>query len=1399
MAPLRPRSLVSPSSLCALVFLYPSLAAADLPLVDFDRMGKVGLAGAFAGLDLFSNSSSSVSFDPSTSTLLSRSSDGELTALGSTNAGGSILASCAIGDTLYVAGSFSSVGDVSANNVASYTPSSDAFAALGSGGPNGDVLALFCDSTRQNVWAGGRFTEPAPGVAVWNTASSSWSAPPFGGLTGGASEVSSITTNASQSSLFFSGSFITEFGNGTRLINSTNNPNVPFSSGATPFSSSLVPVPLNNAQITPSATSSEAGFGNVTDILCPAGADGPGNTWFAQDGGRAVITVRKFSFLTASGIRVTTIPDNTVRQLHFTDPQTGENNTCTDPCPLLTDSSIPYQDFLFDDSLDITGFQLTLSEWNGAGPGLHLLQLLSTGAFASSISSDNGQSCFAPGPSTTAQTGDWAAKVADTSIAATTQEVLVSTVAVGTPASQGPTFTWMPYVSASGDYNVSMLVPGCTNFQDCALRTSVTVTVFPGDDQSPTVTTVSQQNTADETVLVYSGPVVPSSENFTMTVVMALADNPAGTGQNGQYELVADRIQLVLTSANITNATTTASAGTSGSGGAGFGFFEWPLSATTSVNATGVLPNGTQTALDGVGVELLNSLGSTSLTSGTVVSAVAHHSSGTIFLSGSFQLSAGAASGSSNIVMFKNGNLSALSNNGLNGVVTSLALDGDDLYIGGSFTDTKSAATQGKLAGVAMYNVAQNQWTALQSGVAGAVSSVALADDALLVAGNFTGINGVQSDNSSSAGFAAWNTTTSSWAPAGGFLVGQMTLVGNSTTPAKGQTQSQIVAGNVNAALKFGAPGFVMLQNGGSDGVPDITPLQAQLGANPALAASTPSKRHYVHVRRSPIAWIPKISNLFRRDAAGNTLAPLPTTSPAVAPAVLAGAFWTNATSGHEVVVIGGNFSFTTSAGASSVNVAIYDPDTAALTALQGSQLNGTARSLFVQNDDLFVGGTFTVQGTNFNGFAVYNLAEQQWDATASQPLQASSGSVVVRSITASPSQDNTLIIGGSFSQAGSVACRAVCSYNIPNKQWSALGSGIQGEAAAVAYAGDSLDLIVVAGSLALADGTSANVAEYAIANSTWSAVGNAGDLPGPVTAMEVNDGNSSSVFAAGKSTDGSSSFLYFWDGVTWSSVGSGLGSATDVAQLTMVPLQNSHSANSIIEQDRMLWISGSLSDSNFGNASSALFDGQQIIPYIVSSASSGSPGTIASLIHSFATFSFTQHHFLATGIVILISIAIAAGVVFLLALIGILWAIFARRDERADKLDVAEYEDDDSTTHRPSSLLEHINAATRTTIIGQSPFAQDSEKEAEAAAMEVDAGGSFRPDTPSDATGALMAPEDARPGRARYSFEAENDGELPMATGQELEILDDRDNAWWYARDPRSGREGVIPAAYVY
>lgn len=810
---------------------------------------------------------------------------------------------------------------------------------------------------------------------------------------------------------------------------------------------------------------------------------------------------------------MTTIPDNTVQTLHFVNPATGANQTCTDTCPLLTDPNVPYQDFLFDGPRDITGFLLSLAEWQGSGSGLHLLQLLSSGAFATSIDSDNGLSCFATTPSDTQRTGTWSEKDANTDIPGTIQAVLVSSVDVGTPPASGPTFTWMPYVSASGAYSVNMLVPGCSNFQDCGLRTSVKVTVFPGGGLPPTLLTVDQRNQQDSIVPIYTGPVLPSSDSFTMTVTMGLADQPAGTGQNGKYELVADRIQLVLTSANITGTTAVngTNGGAAGSGRRVFGFLEWPLSAS----ASGALTNGSVTALDTLGFSLLDGLGGgATLTGSPVVSAVAHHSSGLIFAGGNFKLSAGPASGASNIVAFRNGALTQLPESGLNGPVSALLIDGDKLFVAGSFTDTPSGSTQGKLKGLAMYDVAQNQWVALEGGVNGAVASLGLSNDQVLAAGNFTSLlsSSGSTVQSEAGGLAAWNASSGAWGSSGGFLIGSLSFVSNG--PAT-KDVPQILSGHITASHQFGASGFVLLQNGDSDGVPEVTPLSLQV----APASTSPSVTRRSHIRRSATGWFPKIGQLFKRQTPDATsLSPLPSAPPAPAPAVLAGAFWTNGTSKRDITVIGGNFSFTTSTGSSAQNLALYDADANEVSALAGNQVNGSVQALLVQGDELFVGGIFTVQGTPFVGFGLYQLAQQQWDTIGVQALTGRSGvPVVVRSITASPSQADTIIVAGSFTQAGGQPCQAICSFNTVTKQWSALGNGIQGEVAAIAYAGSTRDVIIASGSIALADGSVANVAQYAVANGTWTAVGGSNALPGPVTALEVNDGNVSSIFAAGR------------------------------------------------------------------------------------------------------------------------------------------------------------------------------------------------------------------------------------------------------------------------------------------
>jgi hypothetical protein len=285
------------------ICLTSNVVFAALPQVDFNRMGKVGLAGAFSGLDLFHNSS--VSFDPTTSTILSRSSDGALTRLASTNHAGRILTGCTLGNIFYFGGSFSSIADTSASNVASYTPSSGTFAALGSNGPNGQVNAMFCDAKDGKIWVGGSFTSPGSSVALWDIKSGSWSKPPFVGVSGAQSTVLSITTNSSDASLFFAGSFITSFqGSGSVVSNGTNNPNVPFSPGATPFSSSLVPIPLQQAQVDGSPSSTNGQYSNIKSVLCPSGPDGPGNTWFAADGNEALVTIRTFTYMSISGIRL---------------------------------------------------------------------------------------------------------------------------------------------------------------------------------------------------------------------------------------------------------------------------------------------------------------------------------------------------------------------------------------------------------------------------------------------------------------------------------------------------------------------------------------------------------------------------------------------------------------------------------------------------------------------------------------------------------------------------------------------------------------------------------------------------------------------------------------------------------------------------------------------------------------------------------------------------------------------------------------------------------------------------------------------------------------------------------------------------------------------------------------
>lgn len=670
-----------------------------------------------------------------------------------------------------------------------------------------------------------------------------------------------------------------------------------------------------------------------------------------------------------------TLPDNKPLMLNYVDPTTLRNLTCSASCPLGTNSSVLYQDFLFNGvSMDITGIQITLTEWVDAGPGLHILQLLSGGAFASAVESINKPSCFAPADSAVQLNGQWEQAEVPTTIAATIQPVLVSNVSVGTSSSNSPSVIWKPYVSAPGFYDINLLIPGCLGLQDCATRTSVKVTVFPGVGLQPRTTTVRQDVQTDTTAGIYQGPVIPSLPDLQISIQMELADSPVGTGQNGQFQLVADRVQLVLVSVNFSTSFSSASDESAGSAN-GFGFFEWVLSDKSTVDATSLLPNSSETAADALGLQLFSALGSNiSGNSNASINAVATDSTGVIFVGGNFETSSGMA----NVATFEDNTLSSLPNGGLNGAVTSLVAFGGILYVGGSFTDTVSPSGNGAFRGVVSYDIENNKWIPLLAGVNGVINNMNVVNGRLDVAGSF---NFIPIAPNSTVGFdteglASWDIHTGSWINPGGFLEGTMTLVSNGSTSGM-----EYVAGSVSASREFGSSGLIMVSNANEkNSQPTITPLAIPLATGPQTSSSVsiPQRRNLAFLRHRQVS---------------NTPSVIPSLS-IPPPAVLAGAFWVNSTSSVETTIIGG--SFTTSTAPSAINnLAFYDADKAAITGTRGDQVNGTVRALQVTGSTLYVGGQFTLPTNGEDGFAIYDLEQQKWD-TSFQALQGTRFNICV-------------------------------------------------------------------------------------------------------------------------------------------------------------------------------------------------------------------------------------------------------------------------------------------------------------------------------------------------------------------------------------------------------------------
>ncbi|KAL8292370.1 hypothetical protein RQP46_001836 [Phenoliferia psychrophenolica] len=1406
-----------------------SSSKSTLPKIDFGAIGSVGVVGSFGALSLYDPSTPPTTYDSTASTLIARDSAGELTSLGATNTGGLVSAVCqSPGGPVYVGGTFTSFDDVTVSNIAEYDPTSRKFTPLGAG-LDGPVLALSCNST--TVYAGGNFTGPVGAtagtykghVAAWSIGASAWSPLPFAGLNG---PVATIAPSLDGNSLFFGGSFSTSFQNGTAGTRTTTN--ISLVGNGTVFASlgsSLTPISLNGSDYVASPTTYESGFGRPQYAFCPSGPDGVSNTWLLVDGTDGSFISRLYRPLRVRGIRLgntfyggrgtrnfslTSIPDNTVLELTYASNASDSTSTlatCQANCILAHDPAVPYQDFLFPANWTMTGFELNIFGHYGAGAGLHLLQLLSDGAYDYAVAANNLSPCTAglaaSTESTVSTSGNWTQESVYGGIAGTYQTVLYGNVPGGTSAADAPTLTWTPYLVQDGQYEIFLKTPGCQAENDCSQRTSVSVVVTPTGGQ-PTTTTVDQTGKQDSSVSIYTGPLVASDQSGGGVIVeLGLASGAAST-VGTTYHMVAEMITLFAASTN--GGATNTTIGSVGTITAGHGLFEFALAGTGSfgdaVPAASTL-DATSTLTNATGFDQLGFALSSNAVVNSIVSVGSDASTARVFVGGSFTYTSTTGASSANVVEYSLGTVTVAPNGGLAGNVTSLVqLDGY-LYAAGTFVATSDGTVTG-LDGAArwQYNTTGTSWTALSS----SASSAPSVGGSIVALGlvNMGTNDSVVAVGGGGSGLAFFSPTSGNWnSSAAGFFLGNLTAFGSATNPAA-TNATVYLAGNVIAASSHAAPGGSSLS--ANNGVPQLSPLGFELNSTASTSASTSAAvaTSSKTARRSPSAtkrsllrdamnmMIPRSSpspsppSLIERAPAAITTSLPSALSATTTGEILTGAFWKNGSTSY--MLLAGRF-----VSAAVQNVGLYDINRETLKALVGETIVGTVKASAIFSNIAWLAGDFAT-GSGRQGLATYDLSKSAIDESQPGLSGYTGANATVNVVIQRPGFDSTIVVAGAFASAGSLACQSICSWDTKALQWSSLGSGLQGVVGSLAFTGSNSQYLLAAGSF-LINSTTTYLAQWNYQNATWTIPGQASDLPGPATAVSADGTDDAKIFVAGTS-GASAPYLYHWNGTTWASINSGgLETGSGVQQLVFVPLTTDHSSNDVIEKDRMLLVAGDLT-INETSTSTALFDGETWYPYLVSTSALGGAGVVSQFFYSITDFSLAGRHHLSVGIVILISIAIALGVVFLLVLIGLLIALARRSDEPAYPPSQprlrTDQSDDLRPKHHPTALLEAVGAATAVMLDkkgGDEKRGPPADHDSIAGPMSFDGATSWDDGDAGPETGGVA--------RARYSFHGEHVGELSVSAGEDLVILEASD-ANWYLVANSIGQRGLMPASYL-
>ncbi len=220
---------------------------------------------------------------------------------------------------------------------------------------------------------------------------------------------------------------------------------------------------------------------------------------------------------------------------------------------------------------------------------------------------------------------------------------------------------------------------------------------------------------------------------------------------------------------------------------------------------------------------------------------------------------------------------------------------------------------------------------------------------------------------------------------------------------------------------------------------------------------------------------------------------------------------------------------FTTAGGSPATNIARWDGSS--WSAL-GSGMNDEVHALAVSGNDVYAAGYFTTAG----GSAANRIAK--WDGTTWTPL----GGGINWSVWALAASGSDVYAGGGFSMAGDIFANYIAKWDGSN--WTTLGSGMNDQGGVRALVLSGSDLFAAGDFTWATNSAGATVPANRIAKwdgSSWSALGTG--LDWTASALAVSGGNlyaGGQFFTAGGST---ATRIAKWDGSSWSALGTGANS----------------------------------------------------------------------------------------------------------------------------------------------------------------------------------------------------------------------------------------------------------------